>query len=85
MNKRVYLWILIAGLTGLFSCGSNPESQIFRVKNRTNLLRDDAFVVIDLKKLELPDVCKKPLVVMLDSQEVPVKKHDGKLYFLGDF
>ena len=85
MNKRVYLWILITGLTGLFSCVSNPESQIIRVKNRTNLLRDDAFVVIDLKKLELPDVCKKPLAVMLDGHDIPSQKHGGKLYFLADF
>jgi len=85
MNRRIYILILIAGLTGLSSCSSNQGNKIVWVKNGINLQHNDAIVEVDLNKLEMPEACQKPLAVMLDGQEIPVQKYGGKLYFLMDF
>ncbi len=81
MYKHGLISILIVGL---FACNPTQKTVTVRVKNTTNLQRQDALVAIDLEKLSQPGLTDKPVVVEAGHEDIPVQKFGNELYLVVD-
>lgn len=82
MNKHVLISILIVGL---FTCSPTQKTVTVRVKNPTDLQRQDALVIIDLNKFSRSALKVKPVIVKAGHEEIPVQKFGNELYLVADF